>query len=48
MLVGYVIIISESSYKVWKHDYNKSMRLEGHNLVQTHPIYPALKPPMLK
>ncbi len=48
MLVDLVIITSESTYKDLKHDYNKSMRLEEHNLVQTHPIYPALKPPMLK
>jgi hypothetical protein len=48
MLVGPAIIIFESTYKDKKHDYNKSMRLEEHNLVQTHPIYPALKLLMLK
>jgi hypothetical protein len=48
MLVGSIIITSESTYKDWKQDYNKSMRLERHNLVQTHHVYPALKPLMLK
>jgi hypothetical protein len=48
MLVGPVIIIFEPIYKNSKQDYNKSMRLERHNLVQTHLIYPALKPLMLK
>jgi hypothetical protein len=48
MLVGPVIIISESTCKDWKQDYNKSMRLEGYNLVQTHHVYPALKPLMVK
>jgi len=43
MPVGHVIIIFESTYKDWKHDYNKSMTLEEHNLVQTRPDYPTLK-----
>jgi hypothetical protein len=34
MLVGPVIIIFESTFKDRKQDYNKSMRLEAHNLVQ--------------
>jgi hypothetical protein len=48
MLVDLVIITSESTYKDLKHDYNKSMRLEGNNIVQTHPVDPALKPLMVK
>jgi len=43
MHVGPVIIIFESTYKDWNHDYNKSMTVEGHSLVQTHHVYPALK-----
>jgi hypothetical protein len=43
MRVGPVIIIYEFTYKDWKQGYNKSMTLERHNLVQTHPDYPTIK-----
>jgi hypothetical protein len=46
MLVGIVIITSKSTYKDWKQDYNKSMKLEGHNRVQTHYVYHAFMPLM--
>jgi hypothetical protein len=35
MHVGPVITIHEFTYKYWKQDHNKSMTLEGHNLLQT-------------
>jgi hypothetical protein len=43
MRVGPVIIIYEFTYKDWKQGSNKSMTLERHNLVQTHPDYPTIK-----
>lgn len=42
MPISPIIIIFELPYEELKENYNDSMTMEWHTLVQTHPKYPAL------